>query len=80
MTENQPQEPVTVVLLQDSPTTKQQLTSAAIQIGAALAVPVLFVVGLGAVGVVSSVKDKIAARKLRKHGPDLTVVPLNPED
>ena len=82
MTENQkPQEPsITVVLQADPLTTKQQLTTAAIQIGTAFAVPAMIAGVLAAVGSIGAVKQKIADRKLHKQTPDLTVVPSDPEE
>lgn len=78
MTENQ-QEPIVVVIETPTLTTKQQLTSAAIQLGTAIAVPVLLVGAFAASSGVSAVKSKIKARKLRKN-PTLTVVPDPVED
>lgn len=57
------QESKTVVINYTPPTTKQQLTSAAIQVGAALALPVVFV-GVGVIASkVSDLREKRAARR-----------------
>lgn len=79
MTEQKQQEPVVIVVQNDTPTTKQELKSAAIQLGAALALPVLLAGSYAAVSVAKGVKAKAKAKLSRKK-PDLTVVPDSVED
>lgn len=62
MAENKDQEPVVVVINSESPTTKQQLTTAAIQLGSALALPVLIAGSFVVAGAVGKARDKIRRR------------------
>ena len=63
-------EPTYTVIVQERPTTKQQLIAAAVNVGIAVAVPVAGVVGLAVVGGVSNLRDRIKARKAAKDAPE----------
>lgn len=62
-TENQAQEPVVVVISNEPPTTKQQLVTAAIGIGTALAIPVLITAGFAVAGVAGKLARKVKRDK-----------------
>lgn len=67
MAENQAQEPVVVVISNEPPSTKQQLTTAAISIGTALAFPIIVAGGFAVAGGVG----KLARKMKRTPAPVL---------
>lgn len=75
-TEKQNEQEPTVVIVSDHPTTKQQLTSAAIQVGAALAVPIVIAGSLAVCSKVGSVRTKIREARAAKQ-LDSTTEPIS---